>query len=119
MIETLEERALLSSGFHSIDGTGNNPFHSTWGSAGTDLIRIAPSAYADGASAPAGADRPSARDISNALSDQTDPNNTAQDLDVIELRRRVQILERRVQKIVGSIWNERNSYGSTSVSSAS
>lgn len=83
MIETLEERALLSSGFYSIDGTGNNPFHNTWGSAGTDLIRIAPSNYADGASAPAGADRPSARDISNALSDQADPNNPAQDLDII------------------------------------
>src|SRR5947209_1970504 len=83
MIEVLEERALLSSGFYSIDGTGNNPFRPTWGSAGTDLIRIAPSAYADGVSAPAGADRPSARAISNALSDQADPNNTAQDLDVI------------------------------------
>ena len=83
MIETLEERALLSSGFYSIDGTGNDPFHPTWGSAGTDLIRIAPSNYADGASAPAGPNRPSARDISNALSDQTDPNNTLQDVDII------------------------------------
>src|SRR5216684_1927285 len=82
-VEALEERALLSSGFYSIDGTGNNPFRNALGSAGTDLIRIAPSAYADGASAPAGANRPSARDISNALSDQTDPNNPAQDLNTV------------------------------------
>jgi hypothetical protein len=82
-VEALEERALLSSGFYSVDGTGNNPFHNVWGSAGTDLIRIAPSGYADGASAPAGPNRPSARDISNALSDQTDPNNPAQDLNTV------------------------------------
>jgi hypothetical protein len=82
-VEALEERALLSSGFYSVDGTGNNPFRNALGSAGTDLIRIAPSAYADGASAPAGANRPSARDISNALSDQTDPNNPAQDLNTV------------------------------------
>ena len=47
-------------GFRSIDGTGNNLANPDWGAAGTDLLRIAPAAYADGVSAPAGADRPSA-----------------------------------------------------------
>jgi len=54
----------------SYDGSGNNAAHADWGQAGTDFVRIAAAAYADGVSAPAGAARPSARDISNALSDQ-------------------------------------------------
>ncbi|MCX5659996.1 MAG: peroxidase [Planctomycetota bacterium] len=54
----------------SINGTGNNVDHPEWGSVGVDLIRTAPAAYADGASTPAGADRPSARAISNALAAQ-------------------------------------------------
>lgn len=51
----------------SLDGTGNNPSHPDWGSAGVDLLRRAAAAYADGLSAPSGADRPSGRTISNAL----------------------------------------------------
>ncbi len=58
-LQLLEERTSPTDLFRSIDGTGNNLAHPTWGTAGTDLIRIAP----------AGADRPSARVISNALSD--------------------------------------------------
>jgi hypothetical protein len=54
----------LSVSVRPIDGTGNNPFHPSWGSAGVDLLRLAPAAYADGVSAPAGASRPSARKIS-------------------------------------------------------
>src|SRR4029453_17460326 len=54
----------------SIDGTGNNTDHPTWGSAGIDLVRTAPVAYADGVSSPAGADRPSPREVSNTVSDQ-------------------------------------------------
>ncbi len=42
----------LSADFRSVDGLGNNLAHPDWGSAGTDLIRIAPPAYADGVSAP-------------------------------------------------------------------
>src|SRR5438094_4177745 len=38
----------------SVNGTNNNLTHPEWGGAGTDLIRIAPAAYADGVSAPAG-----------------------------------------------------------------
>jgi Animal haem peroxidase len=82
-IEPLEERALLSAGIESINGTGNNLANPDLGSAGTDLIRVAPAAYADGVSAPAGANRPGARAISNALSDQTDPSNPSQDLNTI------------------------------------
>src|SRR6266851_6434770 len=82
-LEVLEARTLLSTGFYSIDGTGNNLINTTLGSAGTDLIRIAPAAYTDGISTPAGADRPNARVISNTLSDQTDPSNTSQDLNTI------------------------------------
>ncbi|HEY2840958.1 MAG TPA: peroxidase family protein, partial [Pirellulales bacterium] len=55
---------------YSVNGTGNNLAHPTWGSAGVDLLRTAPSDYGDGLSTPAGADRPSARAISDAVSDQ-------------------------------------------------
>ncbi|MCE9589975.1 MAG: peroxidase [Planctomycetes bacterium] len=60
----------MSASFPSIDGTGNNLTHPLWGSVDVNLIRIAPAAYADGLSAPAGADRPSARVVSNALAAQ-------------------------------------------------
>jgi hypothetical protein len=53
-----------------IGGTGNNISHPDWGSAGIDLLRTATAAYGDGVSTPAGADRPSPREISNVLSDQ-------------------------------------------------
>jgi hypothetical protein len=61
----------------SLDGSGNNLLHPTWGKAGTALLRTAPSAYADGVSAPAGANRLSPRVISNALSaaDEDTPAN--------------------------------------------
>jgi hypothetical protein len=59
--------------FRSYDGAGNNRAHPEWGRAGTDYLRERSGArYADGKSAPAGADRPSARAISNAVSDQGD-----------------------------------------------
>ncbi|MFL5244184.1 MAG: peroxidase family protein [Gemmataceae bacterium] len=82
-LEALETRDLLSTVFSSITGVGNNLSNPLLGSAGTDLIRIAPAAYADEISSPAGADRPNARVISNLLSDQTDPANPAQDTNMI------------------------------------
>ncbi len=70
-IELLEDRAVPAAfGYRSIDGTGNNLVHLGWGAAGTDFIRVAAAQYADGISTPAGATRPSARAISNAVSDQ-------------------------------------------------
>lgn len=55
---------------YSVDGTGNNVSHPSWGATGSTLLRIAPARYADGISSPAGATRPSARVVSNALSAQ-------------------------------------------------
>ncbi|WP_182870078.1 peroxidase family protein [Rhodopirellula sp. JC639] len=53
----------------SVDGTGNNLQNPELGSTGEALLRVAEADYEDGISTPAGADRPSAREISNALSD--------------------------------------------------
>lgn len=69
-VERLEDRLQPSATVQSFDGTGNNLTHDDWGSAGTDLLRLAPAAYGDGISSPAGGDRPSAREISNAVADQ-------------------------------------------------
>lgn len=91
-VQTIEPRQLLSATTGTppaapatpppltppaIDGSGYNLQHPTWGAAGTDLLRIAPNGYADGISTPGGTTRPSAREISNALADQTVsmPNN--------------------------------------------
>src|SRR5436309_2676294 len=73
--EGLEHRVLMSSSIESIDGTGNNLAHTTWGSTGTDLLRKAPAAYADGISSPGGKGRPSARVISNLI--DAEPTGTA------------------------------------------
>jgi peroxidase len=51
----------------SYDGTGNNLAHPEWGSTDEQLLRAAEADYADGIATPAGEDRPSAREISNAL----------------------------------------------------
>jgi hypothetical protein len=64
----------------SLDGTGNNPRHAKWGSAGVDLMRFAPAAYADALSWPAGATRPSARLVSNTVSEQTADTLNARNL---------------------------------------
>lgn len=55
---------------YSIDGTGNNSVQIQWGSTDEDLIRLASAEYGDGISSPGGTNRPSARAISNVLSDQ-------------------------------------------------
>ena len=51
----------------SFDGTGNNLANPLLGSVGELLLRVARSEYGDGISTPAGADRPSPREISNVL----------------------------------------------------
>jgi len=53
--------------YRTFDGTGNNLMNPVYGSAGIPLLRISGSAYADGISAPAGAGRKSAREISNIV----------------------------------------------------
>ncbi|WP_145076224.1 peroxidase family protein [Aureliella helgolandensis] len=62
----------------SIDGTNNNLESPELGSTGEELLRIADAEYDDGISTPAGADRPSTREISNLLSD-ADPEGTTND----------------------------------------
>lgn len=83
-IETLELRQVLSAAvptiIPSIDGSGHNRAHVDWGQAGVDLLRIAPAEYGDGISTPGGADRPSAREISNAIVDQTATETNDRDM---------------------------------------
>ncbi len=71
-LDRLEARDVPAASLvRSLDGSGNNLTNPAWGQSGTDFLRLAPAAYADGISTPAGADRPSARAVSNAVSDQT------------------------------------------------
>lgn len=62
--------------FASLDGSGNHPFHASWGTVGSTQLRMAPAEYADGVSEPAGASRPGPREISNAVATLTteEPN---------------------------------------------
>ncbi len=62
----------LAAAVESYDGTGNNLAHSLWGSAGTDFIRKSVAEYADGVDDPSGADRPSARLVSNLVAAHPD-----------------------------------------------
>src|SRR5690242_9231700 len=66
--ESLEHRIALTTNVESFDGTGNNLLHTSWGSDNTQLLRIAPAQYGDGIFSPAGANRPSARLISDVVS---------------------------------------------------
>jgi hypothetical protein len=63
---------------------GNNVADPTVGTAGTDLLRVSPAAYADGVSAPALAGNPSARVVSDILNNQADPANPSQDLNTVD-----------------------------------
>ncbi|MFM7034858.1 MAG: peroxidase family protein [Planctomycetia bacterium] len=75
--ERLEPRALMAVGVagpllaplptQSLDGTGNNVAHPEWGSTDEQLLRRSVAAYGDGISSPSGADRPSARVVSNLV----------------------------------------------------
>ncbi|MCA9247053.1 MAG: peroxidase [Planctomycetales bacterium] len=70
-LESCEERLLMAADFRAIDGGGNNLLHADWGQAGTQLLRQTTVDYADGISSPAGADRPSARTVSNVMAAQS------------------------------------------------
>lgn len=54
------------------DGTSNNLSNTDWGATFEHLQRLASNDYADGISELAGADRPSARAVSNGVSDQAE-----------------------------------------------
>lgn len=56
--------------YRRLDGTSNNKDHVFWGAALEDVTRDAPAMYADGIAQPAGANRPSPREISNELFQQ-------------------------------------------------
>jgi hypothetical protein len=64
----------MPEALRSVDGSGNNEVNVNWGTPNQTFIRLAPSAYADGISEPAGADRPSPRAVSNAVAAQ--PENS-------------------------------------------
>lgn len=55
----------------SIDGRGNNLTRPEYGAATTALMRMMSAHYRDGMGAPSGADRPSARAVSNAMCAQS------------------------------------------------
>jgi len=56
----------------TIDGKNNNPFNKNWGAAETPFERIVNADYTDGVGSPAGANRPSARAVSNGIVAQSD-----------------------------------------------
>jgi peroxidase len=67
---TLSIAQVLPDEYRSIDGSGNNISNPSWGSVGTQLLRIVGEDYADGISEPAGATRNSPREISNMMATQ-------------------------------------------------
>jgi hypothetical protein len=75
-----------SAAYRPIDEVGNNVANPTLGTAGTDLQRISPAAYADGKSAPSLAGNPSARVISDILNNQSEPTNPSQDFNTVDAR---------------------------------
>ena len=82
--ENLETRVHFSTAVESVNGTGNNLANSNWGSAGSDLLRLAAAAYADGVSAPALPNDLRARAISNLLNNQADPSDPSRDIATID-----------------------------------
>jgi hypothetical protein len=85
-VEALESRCLLSgvTGYRPITEVGNNVANPNWGTAGTDLLRTSPVAYADGVSAPSLPNNASARVVSDILNNQADPSNPGQDLNTFD-----------------------------------
>jgi hypothetical protein len=67
-------RELAQTSFEYRDAGPNNVDHPEWGEPGQQLLRGAQPQYSDSVSAPAGADRPSAREISNQIFAQHEPH---------------------------------------------
>jgi len=65
--------ALFAQEVRTYDGSNNNLNNPKWGATHTVLSRLAPAAYADKISAPAGAQRQNPRKLSNALFAQDSP----------------------------------------------
>jgi len=73
-VSVLLGQQTLGQEYRTINGLNNNLTNPTFGEAETELLRLAPNAYADGISTPTGgainSSLPSAREISNAVSAQ-------------------------------------------------
>ncbi len=78
------QTALNTGDIEPIDGVGNNIANPTWGSAGSDLLRLAPPGYANGIDSPALPHDLSARLISNLLNSQADPSAPLLDIQTID-----------------------------------
>jgi hypothetical protein len=76
----LEDRLVPDTGYRPIDEVGNNVANPTWGTAGSDLIRLTPAEYADGVSSPSLPQDASPREISDILNNQADPADPSQDI---------------------------------------
>lgn len=57
--------------YRTIDGTQNNLINPNWGAVGDNLALMVPLAYEDSMAAPAGADRPNPRILSNQIFSQS------------------------------------------------
>jgi peroxidase len=83
-MEMLEVRVFLSSSaansIRPIDEVGNNVANPLWGTAGADLLRLSPVAYADGIDSPSLPQDASARAISDILNNQADPADPSNDV---------------------------------------
>jgi len=67
-----------------VDGSGNNIINPDWGIAGSDLLRLAPPDYGDGIDSPALSDDLSAREVSNLINNQAEPNDAAVDISTVD-----------------------------------
>jgi peroxidase len=74
----------LNNDIEPIGGVSNNLVNPFWGSAGTDLLRLAPVGYADGIDAPALPNDLSARAISDIVNNQADPADPSQDIQTVD-----------------------------------
>jgi peroxidase len=84
-VEALEVRCVPSAtGYRPIDEIGNNTADPTQGTAGTDLLRLSPVAYADGKGSPSLPNNASARVISDILNNQAVPGDPSEDLATVD-----------------------------------
>jgi hypothetical protein len=83
-LELLETRCLLDAGIRPITEVGNNLANPNLGATGTDLLRLSPVGYTDGTNSPSLATDPSARVVSDLVSNQADPANLSQDIATVE-----------------------------------
>jgi peroxidase len=73
-----------ASDVEPVDGSGNNINNPDWGIAGGDLLRLAPPDYGDGIDSPALSSDKSAREVSNLINNQAEPNDTAVDISTVD-----------------------------------